>query len=474
MNCKYCQAELEEGTSVCPNCGEVLTEKPKKTSWTAWLAVAVAAVLLVVLVAVVVVGINSVDQGEATEPSASVSVTEPQNATEPAGSAVVLGLPEVGTIASYSSDPDALAGAASAIVATVGDQTLTNEQLQIFYWMQYVDFLNYYGYYAYYLMDDTVPFDQQKVLESEITWEQYFLDSAIRTWHRYTTLCLMADEAGFTLEEELQAELDSLVQTMESDAVEAGYANADEMLVAQMAPGCTVEAYLYYTGLYYKGISYFNEIYNGLNPTEEEIKAYFDEHAAEFEAQGITAQSAPIVDVRHILLMPTGGIADASGNVTYSDAEWETCYNEAQAILDTWKAGEATEASFAELANLHSKDGGSNTTGGLYEYVTDDGTYVEAFTQWAVDASRQTGDTGIVQTEYGYHIMYFVQGEEAWHLYAQESLISELGNQRIAEGEEAHPMTLELSNIRLGVLSQAPAEETTPATEGTTAPTTAE
>ena len=33
---------------------------------------------------------------------------------------------------------------------------------------------------------------------------------------------------------------------------------------------------------------------------------------------------------------------------------------------------------------------------------------VEAFQDWSLDESRKTGDTGIVETDYGYHIMYFV------------------------------------------------------------------
>ena len=33
---------------------------------------------------------------------------------------------------------------------------------------------------------------------------------------------------------------------------------------------------------------------------------------------------------------------------------------------------------------------------------------VQAFNDWCFDASRKTGDTAIVETEYGYHVMYFV------------------------------------------------------------------
>ncbi len=32
---------------------------------------------------------------------------------------------------------------------------------------------------------------------------------------------------------------------------------------------------------------------------------------------------------------------------------------------------------------------------------------VQAFNDWCFDGSRKPGDTGIVETNYGYHVMYF-------------------------------------------------------------------
>ena len=52
-----------------------------------------------------------------------------------------------------------------------------------------------------------------------------------------------------------------------------------------------------------------------------------------------------------------------------------------------------------------------------------DGKYVKAFTDWSVAAERKVGDTGIVETEYGYHIMYFVKaGNHNWYQAVQTAL----------------------------------------------------
>lgn len=110
------------------------------------------------------------------------------------------------------------------------------------------------------------------------------------------------------------------------------------------------------------------------------------------------------VDVRHILIEFEG---EANEDGTPTDEQIATAMEKAQSILDGWKEGEATEEAFGVLANEHSTDTGSNTNGGLYETVYP-GMMVEAFNDWCFDETRKAGDTDLVQTEYGVHIMYFV------------------------------------------------------------------
>lgn len=121
---------------------------------------------------------------------------------------------------------------------------------------------------------------------------------------------------------------------------------------------------------------------------------------------GSNDNTYPLKNVRHILLQHEGGTTDEDGNTTYSDAEKEATLEAAEALLNSFKEGVATEDAFATLANEHSEDTGSNTTGGLYENVYP-GQMVASFNDWCFDESRQPGDTGIVESEYGYHIMYF-------------------------------------------------------------------
>ena len=132
------------------------------------------------------------------------------------------------------------------------------------------------------------------------------------------------------------------------------------------------------------------------------------------------------VDVRHILIaFPT----DDDGNVEdLTDDQKLEYYEKAKSVYDQYLAN-PTEDNFAALASTNSEDPGSKDNGGLYEEVNV-GDMVDAFNDWCFDASRKPGDTGIIETEYGYHIMYYVGNDhdETWKTTVKTSLSNEAFN----------------------------------------------
>ena len=116
----------------------------------------------------------------------------------------------------------------------------------------------------------------------------------------------------------------------------------------------------------------------------------------------------PTIDIRHILVsLGTGSIAE--GEEGYEDQQAQLkadAHAKAEELLAQWQSGEATEDSFAALASAESEDGGSKSNGGLYTDVYQ-GQMVETFNDWCFDPARQSGDTGVVDTQYGSHVMYF-------------------------------------------------------------------
>ncbi len=134
------------------------------------------------------------------------------------------------------------------------------------------------------------------------------------------------------------------------------------------------------------------------------------------------------VNVRHILLM-TSTLGSA-----------EAARAKAEEIYAKWQAGTKTEDSFADLARQYSEDGGSASDGGLYEDVYR-GEMVEPFENWCFDAARKPGDTGIVDTESGSHIMYFISSDTGWHLDALGDLMDEAYAKAVKTLQEKHPFT---------------------------------
>ena len=127
--------------------------------------------------------------------------------------------------------------------------------------------------------------------------------------------------------------------------------------------------------------------------------------------QGRNDNYRALANVRHLLVKFEGGKTDSSGNTTYTDEEKSKAKTEAEGYLKTWKEGKATEASFIELVKAHSDDS-SKEDGGLFEDITPHSRYVENFLNWSVDGTRKAGDTEVIETEYGYHVMYYVGDSE--------------------------------------------------------------
>ena len=135
------------------------------------------------------------------------------------------------------------------------------------------------------------------------------------------------------------------------------------------------------------------------------------------------------VDVRHILFkVDTTGLDSKAEDYQAKLEELKAGKKqEAENALQAWKDGDATEDSFAALANKMSDDTGSNTNGGLYKQVYKN-KMVTGFNDWCFDESRKAGDTGIVENDgnyIGYHVMYFVGTDDPyWMVQVRNAMMN--------------------------------------------------
>lgn len=132
------------------------------------------------------------------------------------------------------------------------------------------------------------------------------------------------------------------------------------------------------------------------------------------------------VNVRHCLVAFE---AEDENNVT--DDEKKAAHKKASDLL-AGLGENFTKEDFAAMATENTADSGSASTGGLYENIRISGSFVEPFETWSFDPARKVGDTGIIETEYGYHIMYF-ESNNTDDLDWKNSILVVKGNEKLSE-----------------------------------------
>ena len=407
------------------------------------------------------------------ETETTASTTQPVQ-REPEGTIPPDGSPEDVTCkGSYTSEENG-----DAVVASVGAHTLTNRQLWAWYWAEAAAWRQAGEETA---PDFDRPLDTQECpLDASVaTWQQYFLQRALNAWHASQALVLQGEEEGLPSEEAFkpdpekyekymtgmpatrymyrytqsyqpntmhQAFLDDVPTMLETLAGERGYADASEM--AREAFGTTQEALEEFTRLYNRGYMYFTSLSYYIQIPEEEIEAYYAQHGSGTEA-------GSYADVHHILLVPessgeTGAVSVAEdGTVTASEAAWEACMEKARAMLEKWQTGdEPTEGNFADMAYRESQDPGTSLDGGAYRRIRQ-GQLLPVLDEWCFDQSRQPGDTVILRSQYGCHILYFTGSTPIGYAEAEDALKVQAMAELIRTAREKYPAQIDYSAIAL-------------------------
>jgi len=189
-------------------------------------------------------------------------------------------------------------------------------------------------------------------------------------------------------------------------------------------------------------IEYFaftpNDVPGGVQqPTQQEIEAYYNAHKAEYavpeqaKARHILIKLAPNADAK----------ADAAAKA------------KAEEILKQLQKG----ANFADLAKKNSDDPGSKDNGGELGFARR-GMMVPEFDNAIF--SQKIGDTKIIKTQYGYHI---VQVEERQPAHAQSladvqpTIQATLMRQKSTAAQDAYARTLTSEAIKNGLEKTAAA-----------------
>lgn len=351
---------------------------------------------------------------------------------------------------SYTVDAETAKANAHKVVATIGSEQLTNGALQTCYRMGVYNFVSQNQYYLAYMgVDFSKPLDTQVYdAQSGLSWQAFLLDQSLEGWHLYTVLSLLGKENGYELDEEGKAYLADMESSLKTMAEEEGYESVQAMVEEMIGPGTTEEGYKSYMALSDYAFRYYSKCAEDFKPTMEQLEQYFTDNEEALTESGIKKDAGDLVDIRHILIRPEGGTTDENNLTVYSDEEWEACRKKAQDLLDQWKSGEATEETFAALAKEHTADGNGDV-GGLYEGVPE-GQMVTEFNDWIFDESRVYGDTDLVKTQFGYHVMFFVERNPSWVIYTEQQYVQEKLKEMVDAGYDRWPMEVDYEAVCLG------------------------
>lgn len=203
-------------------------------------------------------------------------------------------------------------------------------------------------------------------------------------------------------------------------------------------------------------------------------KYYIDESAGYIYIVLKTSKASVEEDetytVRHILVAPESGnnsSSSTSEKTEYTDEQWAAAKKKADNILAKFNKTDKSEYEFAKLAEQYSTDsastssGSNDSFGGLYESVTL-GQMVPDFEKWSIDDSRKYGDTGIVKSDYGYHIMFFINDCPEY----QSKIIAQIKSYRLSNMIDKAEIKVHENAIKKAVDKEKAAKEA--AAESTT------
>ncbi len=275
-----------------------------------------------------------------------------------------------------------------AAAASVNGQTYTAADIAYYYYNGRQNLLQSGS------VDSGKSLREQTVGETDQTWYDYLADTAVHSLAEAAIVSQAAKDAGFDGGEELEKNISDTLDSLKSGAASNGY-TLSQYLKAIYGPLMTKDVFERNLRMVTRAQEYSASVADVANYSEEELTAKRDAEPQNYD----------VVSVRHILV----------------DSE-----DSAKDILAQWEAGDKTEDSFAALATENTTDSGSKDNGGLYTDVLQ-GQMATEFNDWCFDDSRKAGDTGIVQTSYGYHVMYFVSRGlySDWQTRAASAIASE-------------------------------------------------
>lgn len=244
--------------------------------------------------------------------------------------------------------------------------------------------------------------------EKTQTYYDYFMEQAIKSLKEAAAVENAAEKAGYTFTEADQTMVENIMAYQKSYASQSGAGSFEGFLKRSYGKYMTEGAYENCVRRDVLVSSYKNVYMDGLDITDDTIQTYYDEHKDDLDS--FTFRAIQIDGTA-----PSG--TDEAGNtVEPTEEESAAAMQAAKAKADEFaaavKAAEDKESAFAGLApnyvsesskEKYESDPDYSLSTGLLGASVASRTYGE----WLLDASRTTGDVGVVEYDTGYYVVLF-------------------------------------------------------------------
>ena len=280
------------------------------------------------------------------------------------------------------------------VALTVNGHQIRSIELNYFYVDAINEFINQYSSWITYILDVTKPLSQQYVTtDSDETWADQFLDTAIESAKNTYALYDAAKDANYALSPSEQDSIHKLTENLESFAKNYGFQDANAYLEEMYGNSATVDTYRNYYEALITASSYYNAYSEDLKEsytevilqefeTDNEYKynsysyAYTYIEKKYFESENAMLQAVQTLNVATNNTVETLNGAIAALDKTYDpdNANFSTAtevtdqvYSNVNSLMQEWIRSENRQpGDITAIRNVTTGSGGSEVTSGYY------------------------------------------------------------------------------------------------------------
>ena len=293
---------------------------------------------------------------------------------------------------------------------TAGDSKFTVADVNYEYRKDYMQFTQNYGEYLSIFFDADKPLSEQEcTMDADCaTWDDYFKKTAENNLIQGAAIYKAAQDAGYTLTEENQAEIDSAISNYTTYGAYYGYPDVNGYLAAMYGAGNNEKTLRRNMAREMVVDRYLEDLYNSFSYTDAEKDAYYDEHADSMN------------NVEFLYVYLTGDDAGAKADEIASKAEGGNA--------------DAFRAAVTEVAETEASDTSYSVSSFLSQYgetvAKEDIVPGKVFVQSSDSGAYAVYVTGINDNHYNTvsvrHILIKAEDEDINGEYSEEELAKAL------------------------------------------------